>query len=322
MYQISPKLNKLGLKSQVSSAPMAGITDLVLRQILRSYNSDILLTSEMISSEALKINKNCNVIDTDENQSPVAFQISGHKPDIMALAAKFLEERADFIDINMGCPVNKVICGGDGSALMKTPDLAYDIVKEVRKNISKPISVKIRLGYTQDTMNYIEFAQLMQKAGASMITIHARTRKQMYSGSADWAKIADLMSAIDIPVFANGDINSIESALKCLEISKADGIALGRGVLNDLSLPHRIDTYLKTGKVLSEPTLKEKIACLKKHLDNEISYRGENVGIKFFRKFYPYYISKTRNASTLRSMLVVEENYNRIMEILENIDCE
>ena len=322
MYQISPKLNKLGLKSQVSSAPMAGITDLVLRQIIRSYNPDILLTSEMISSEALKINKNCNVIDTDEKQSPVAFQISGHKPDIMTLAAKFLEERTDFIDINMGCPVNKVVCGGDGSALMKTPGLAYDIVKEVKNNVKKPVSVKIRLGYTQDTMNYIEFSQLMQEAGASMITIHARTRKQMYSGSADWEKIADLMSAVDIPVFANGDITSIESAIKCLEISKADGIALGRGVLSDLSLPHRIDTYLKTGKLLPEPTLKEKIACLKKHLDNEIAYRGENVGIKFFRKFYPYYISKTRNASALRGRLVVEENYDKIMEIIGSIDCE
>ena len=321
MYQISPKLSKLGLKSQVSLAPMAGITDLILRQIVRSYNPDILLTSEMISSEALKINKNCNVIDTDKSQSPVAFQISGHKPDIMTLAAKYLEERSDFIDINMGCPVNKVVCGGDGSALMKTPDLAYEIVKEIKNNVQKPVSVKIRLGYTQDTMNYIEFAQLMQEAGASMITIHARTRKQMYSGSADWEKIADLMNAIDIPVFANGDITSIETAVKCLEISKADGVALGRGVLSDLSLPHRVDTYLKTGEILPEPTLKEKIECLKKHLDGEILYRGENVGIKFFRKFYPYYISKTRNASALRGMLVIEEDYNKIMEILGSIDC-
>ena len=321
MYQISPKLSKLGLKSQVSLAPMAGITDLILRQLVRSYNPDILLTSEMISSEALKINKNCNVIDTDKSQSPVAFQISGHKPDVMTLAAKFLEERSDFIDINMGCPVNKVVCGGDGSALMKTPDLAYEIVKEIKNNVQKPVSVKIRLGYTQDTMNYIEFAQLMQEAGASMITIHARTRKQMYSGSADWEKIADLMNAIDIPVFANGDITSIETAVKCLEISKADGVALGRGVLSDLSLPHRVDTYLKTGEILPEPTLKEKIECLKKHLDGEISYRGENVGIKFFRKFYPYYISKTRNASALRGMLVIEEDYNKITEILGSIDC-
>ncbi|MBQ7450139.1 tRNA-dihydrouridine synthase [bacterium] len=321
MYQISPKLSKLGLKSQVSSAPMAGITDLVLRQIIRSYNSDVLLTSEMISSEALKINKNCNVIDTDDLQSPVAFQISGHKPDVMTIAAKYLEDRADFIDINMGCPVNKVVCGGDGSALMKTPELAYNIVKEVKKNISKPVSVKIRLGYTFDTMNYIEFSQLMQEAGASLITIHARTRKQMYSGSADWGKIADLMKEIDIPVFANGDINSIDSATECLEISKADGIAIGRGVLSDLSLPHRIDTFLKTGKKLPEPTLAQKIECLKKHLNNEITYRGENVGIKFFRKFYPYYISKTRNASALRGLLVIEENYNRIMEILGEINC-
>ena len=320
MYQISPKLSKLGLKSNVSLAPMAGITDLILRQIVRSYNSDILLTSEMISSEALKNNKSCNVIDTDEKQSPVAFQISGHKPDIMCHAAKYLEQRADFIDINMGCPVNKVVCGGDGSALMKTPELASEIVKEIVKNVEKPVTVKMRLGYTFDTMNYIEFAQLMQEAGASMITVHARTRSQMYSGSADWAKIADLMSEIDIPVFANGDINTIDDAVKCLEISKADGIALGRGVLSDLSLPHRVDTFFKTGERLDEPSLNDKIECLKRHLDMEIAYRGEDVGIKFFRKFYPYYISKTRNASALRGVLVREESYDKIMEVLNSIE--
>ena len=322
MYQISPKLNKLGLKSQVSLAPMAGITDLVFRKIVRSYSKDVLLTSEMISSEALNITKNCKVIDTDESQTPAAFQISGHKPDIMLNAAKYLEPRADIIDINMGCPVNKVVCGGDGSALMKTPQLAYDIVKEIVTNIKKPVSVKIRLGYTFDTINFIEFSQLMQSAGASMITVHARTRSQMYSGNADWGKIAELMKEIDVPVFANGDINSIETALKCLEVSKADGIAIGRGVMGDMSLPNRIDYYLKSGKKLPEPTLKDRIECLKKHLDSEIEYRGYDVGIKFFRKFYPYYISKIKNASAIRGLLITEMNYDKIMEVLGAIDCD
>ena len=322
MYQISPRLNKLGLKSQVSLAPMAGITDLVFRQIVRSYSKDILLTSEMISSEALNINKNCKVIDTDKIQSPVAFQISGHKPDIMLNAAKYLEKRADIIDINMGCPVNKVVCGGDGSALMKTPQVAFDIVKEIANNVNKPISVKIRLGYTFDTINFIEFSQLMQESGASMITVHARTRSQMYSGCADWSKIAELMKEIDIPVFANGDINSIETAVKCLEISKADGIAVGRGVMGDMSLPNRIDYYLKTGEKLPEPTLKEKIDCLKRHLDAEINYRGYDVGITFFRKFYPYYISKIKNASAIRGLLITEMSYDKIMEVLGAINCD
>lgn len=319
---MSPKLSDLGLKSIVSLAPMAGITDLIFRQIVRTYNPDILLTSEMISSEALKNNKNCNVIDSDKYQNPVSFQISGHKPDVMLHAAKFLEERSDFIDINMGCPVNKVVCGGDGSALMKTPKLAYDIVKEIKNNITKPISVKIRLGYTFDTINFIEFSQLMQQAGASMITIHARTRSQMYSGNADWTKIADLMKEIDIPVFANGDVISIDSAVKCLELSKADGIAVGRGVLADLSLPHRLDTFFKTGVRLPEPTLKQKINCLIKHLDSEIKYRGYDVGIKFFRKFYPYYISKTKNACALRGMLITETSFDNILEVLGKIDCD
>lgn len=322
MYQISPKLSNLGLKSCVALAPMAGITDLVFRQLVRNYNADVLLTSEMISSEALKINQSCKVIDTDDKQSPVSFQISGHKPDVMLIAAKYLEQRANFIDVNMGCPVNKVVCGGDGSALMKTPELAADIVKALKENIKKPISVKIRLGYTFDTMNYIEFSQLIQEAGASMITIHARTRSQMYSGKADWAKITDLKNNIDIPIFANGDIHSIDDAIECLEISNADGIAIGRGVLSDLSLPNRIDTFLKTGEKLPEPTLKEKLECLKLHLSKEIEYRGYEVGIKFFRKFYPYYISKTRNASALRGILVTEENYDKILDIIGTIYCE
>lgn len=322
MYQISQKLRKLNLKSQVSLAPMAGITDLVFRKIVRSYNNEILLTSEMISSEALNNNKNCNVIDTDETQNPVAFQISGHKPHLMCAAAKYLEDRADFIDINMGCPVNKVVCGGDGSALMKTPELAFDIVSEIKRNINKFVSVKIRLGYTFDTMNYIEFAQKMQEAGADMITIHGRTRSQMYSGKADWTKIANLMKEIDVPVFANGDINSIDDAINCLDISKADGIAIGRGVMSDMSLPHRIDYFLKTGEKLPEPDLKQKIECLKLHLNSEIEYRGSDVGIKFFRKFYPYYISKTRNASTLRGQLVVEDNYENILKILKDIEID
>ena len=310
------KIKDLEVNSKVVLAPMAGITDLVFRQLVREFNPYVLLTSEMISSEALKHKRDCYVADTDEMQSPVAFQISGHKPDVMKNAAKYLEEKADFIDINMGCPVNKVVCGGDGSALMKTPDVAKEIVSEIVKTVKKPVTVKMRLGYTVDTINFIEFAQLMQEAGAKMITVHARTRSQMYSGSADWLKIADLMKEIDIPVFANGDINSIDDAIKCLEVSKADGVALGRGVLGNLSLPHRIDTFFKTGIKLPEPDLKEKVELLKRHLDMEIAYRGENVGIKFFRKFYPYYISKTRNASALRGALVVEENYDKIMEIL------
>ena len=220
------------------------------------------------------------------------------------------------IDINMGCPVKKVVGGQDGCALMRTPELASDLVKTVKDGTDKPVSVKFRLGYTADEMNYVEFGQKMQEAGAEFITIHGRTRSQMYSGKADWAKIRKLKENVDVPVFANGDITSIENAIECLELSGADGVAIGRGALGDPTLIGRIEHYLHTGEKLPIPPLEERIKMLKWHLDEEIKLRGENVAIKFMRKFYPYYLSGFENAKVLRSKLVLEEDYNKIIELL------
>ena len=248
------------------------------------------MTTEMISSEYLAQTLNgrsgTEIFKRDENHSPISYQISGHKPDMMRKAAEFLTPLADMIDINMGCPVNKVVKGQDGCALMRNPELAAELVRAVKEGSTKPVSVKFRLGYTFDEMNFVEFGIKMQEAGTDFITIHGRTRSQMYSGTADWAKIKDLKNAVDIPVFANGDITSIDTALQCLEQSGADGIAVGRGALGDPTLLGRISHYLKTGERLSAPSMEEKAMMLKKHLDDEISLRGENVGIKFMRKFY------------------------------------
>ncbi|HNW25870.1 MAG TPA: tRNA dihydrouridine synthase DusB [Candidatus Gastranaerophilaceae bacterium] len=313
------KIGNLTLKSQFSLAPMAGITDYVLRNLIRKYSKNSLLTTEMISSEALIQIQEADILKKDENHSPIAYQLSGHKPELMAKAAKILEKYADIIDINMGCPVNKVVKGQDGCALMRNPKLAADIVKEVKSAINKPLSVKFRLGYTLDEINFVDFGVKMQAAGADFITIHARTRSQMYSGKADWTKIKELKQSVDIPVFANGDVNSIESAIECLEISGADGIALGRGVLGDVTLISRIEHYLNTGKKLSEPSLEEKIQALKEHLNGEIEFRGKDVGIKFVRKFYPYYISGIQNAAKYRGALVVEDDYKKIIKMLDEI---
>ena len=240
------------IKSSVSLAPMAGITDYVLRSLVRRYSTDVLLTTEMISSEYLAQTLNgrsgTEIFKRDENHSPISYQISGHKPEMMKKAAEFLTNYADMIDINMGCPVNKVVKGQDGCALMRNPELAAELVKAVKSGTDKPVSVKFRLGYTFDEMNFVEFGTKMQEAGADFITIHGRTRSQMYSGKADWRKISDLKSAVDIPIFANGDIASIEDAIVCLEQSKADGIAIGRGALGDATLLGRISHFLKTGE--------------------------------------------------------------------------
>jgi len=311
------------IQSRVSLAPMAGITDYVLRSLIRRYSPDVLLTTEMISSEYLAQTLNgrsgTEIFKRDVNHSPISYQISGHKTELMRKAAEFLNNFADMIDINMGCPVNKVVKGQDGCALMRTPELAASLVKAVKEATEKPVSVKFRLGYTFDEMNFIEFGIKMQEAGADFITIHARTRSQMYSGEADWTKIAKLKASVDIPVFANGDIRNIEDAVLCLEQSNADGVAIGRGTLGDPTLTGRIAHYLRTGEKLSPPTLEEKTDMLINHLNEEIALRGENVGIKFMRKFYPYYFAGFQNAKVLRTQLVLEEDYKTIISLLDNL---
>lgn len=307
------------IQSKVSLAPMAGITDYVLRSLVRKYSKNALLTTEMISSEFLAQVKGGDITKRDTDHSPISYQISGHKPHLMRAAAEYLTPFADMIDINMGCPVNKVVKGQDGCSLMRNPSLAADLVKAVKDGTDKPVSVKFRLGYTLDELNFVEFGEQMQEAGAEFITIHGRTRSQMYSGVADWKSIRKLKENVDVPVFANGDILTVDDAIRCIEESGADGVAVGRASMGDPTLIGRIEHFFATGEKLPEPTLDEKIEILKEHLNQEIVLRGENVGIKFFRKFYPCYIAGIKNAAKVRSVLVREENYETIMSLLDSV---
>ena len=313
------KIGSLELNSNVALAPMAGITDSAFRQIIRGFSKDCLLVTEMLSSEALMWNQEQSITHCEESEKPIAYQIVGHKPELMAKAAQKIEKNATIIDINMGCPVNKIVKSQDGSGLMKSPSLAYDIVKAVKEAVNKPISVKFRLGWDANSKNYIKFGEYMQDAGADMITMHARTRTQMYSGTADWNAIAELKKAVDIPVFANGDIISIEAAIKCYEQTNCDGLMIGRGILGNPDLIFRIEHYFKTGEILPEPNLKEKIQTLKEHISKEIFYRGEFHAMKFMRKFYAHYIKGVKNAAAIRDVLVREEDINKVIEILDNI---
>ena len=307
------------ISSKVSLAPMAGITDYVLRSLVREHSKTCLLTTEMISSEALTQVKDTDIVMRDENHTPVSYQLSGHKPKMIADSAEYLQKYADMIDINMGCPVNKVVKGTDGCALMRNVELAEEIVRTVKSQISIPLSVKFRLGYTFDELNFVEYGQRMQNAGADFITIHGRTRSQMYGGKADWKKIAELKRNVDIPVFANGDVVSIETAEKCLEESQADGVAIGRGVLGDPTLIARVEHYFLSGEYLSPPSLEEKIAYMKKLLMKEVEFRGEDVGIKFVRKFYPYYVNGFPGASRSRGELVLMNDLKIINKTLDDI---
>ena len=304
---------------KIIQAPLAGISDTIYRELVREKSKETLLTTEMISSEALVNNQKTLIIEYDKSQYPLSFQLSGHKPHIMARAAKFLNERASSIDINFGCPVNKVVKGTDGAAMMRNPKLASDIVKAIKDVIDVPLSAKFRLGWSLDEINFVEFAKTMEEAGVDFITVHARTRSQMYSGSADWEKLAQLKNEINMPYYANGDIKSVQDAIKCLEITGANGISIGRGLMGNPFLAGHIEHYFKTGEILKEATLEEKIEILKRHIIGEVNLRGEKNGIKFMRKFYNFYISSVRDASKYRQVLVRIESLDEVLKVLDEI---
>lgn len=307
---------------KVIQAPLAGISDIVYRNLVRRYGAkETLLCTEMLSSEALKNVPNPKIADFRPGEYPLSFQIVGHKPDLMKNAAKLLEERASIIDINCGCPVNKVVKSNDGAGLMRTPELAYEIIRAVCGEVSVPVSVKFRLGWDLNHKNFVEFGCLAQKAGASFVTLHGRCRSALYSGQSDWKSIGVLKRNLDIPVFANGDIKSVEDAILCLEASNADGVSIGRGIMGDFTLPARLEEYFRSGKILPEPGLDEKIEMLKKHIEAEIELRGEVNGIKFMRKFYGFYISAVKNASKYRQALVLMNTYKEVERGLDEILC-
>ena len=317
MQALNKKINIDDIK--VIQAPLAGISDVVFRGLIRKYNSKCLMTTEMISSEMLCNNPNPRIIKFEEFEYPLSFQLVGHKIDKMTKAAQIVAPYASMIDINCGCPVKKVVVSGDGSAMMKTPELACEIIQSIKEATKLPISAKFRLGWTTQEENYIEFAKALEKAGVSFVTLHARTRSQMYQGSADWSKIKLLVDELSIPVFANGDIKTIQDAKKCIEMTGAKGVSIGRGIMGDFTLPYRIEKYIETKEIIPEPDLIQKIEMLKEHLRLEVQHMGEKNGIKFMRKFYNYYISSTRNASKYRSALVTLETEKEILEVLDEI---
>jgi tRNA-dihydrouridine synthase B len=237
----------------------------------------------------------------------------------MTTAAKIVAPIASMIDINCGCPVKKVVVSGDGSAMMKTPELVCDIIKSIKDSTGLLVSVKCRLGWTAQSENYLEFGAAVEKAGADFITLHERTRSQMYQGTSDWNKIKLLKKELKIPVFANGDIKTIEDAKNCLELTECNGVSIGRGIMGDFTLPYRIEKYINENILIQEPNLEEKIGMLKEHLRQEVELMGEINGIKFMRKFFNYYISSVRNASKYRACLVTLEKEKEILDVLDEI---
>ena len=297
-------------------APMAGIADLAFRELCVQYGAAYTV-SEMVSSKGLTMgDKKSAQLLTLGNDRPAGVQIFGDDPEIMAKAAvKCLDFNPDIIDINMGCPAPKIAMNGGGASLMKKPELAYEITKAVVQAVDIPVTVKIRKGWDEESVNAVEMAELAEKAGASAVAVHGRTRQQMYSGSVDFDIIAQVKKAVGIPVIANGDIKDEQSAAIMLEKTNANAIMIGRGALGNPWVFSKINAYLDECRVLPEPSVTQKMAVMLKHIQKIIEYKGEYTAIREARHHAAYYTKGMRGGAKLRAEIGKLERFEQLQEL-------
>ena len=308
----------ISLKNKVILAPMAGVTDRAYREVCMQYGADMCFT-EMVSIKGLfyKDKKTAGLLEVSDLEQPVFAQIFGHEPEIYkTVAASAASFGAMGIDINCGCPANKIIGNADGGALMKTPQLIYDIVRAVKDNCDLPVSVKIRKGWDDVSVNAVEVAKLAEKAGACHITVHGRTVKQEYRGQADWSVIRDVVNAVNIPVIGNGDIKTPEDAKNMLEQTGCDAVMIGRGILGNPFLLKRVKHYLSKGEILPEPEKEEIIETALKHIEKIVEYKGEYVGIREARKHAIWYIKGMKNSVAVKNKLTAATSYDEMKSLL------
>lgn len=297
-------------------APMAGIADLAFRELCVQYGAAYTV-SEMVSSKGLTMgDKKSAQLLTLGNDRPAGVQIFGDDPEIMAKAAvKCLDFKPNIIDINMGCPAPKIAMNGGGASLMKKPELAYEITKAVVQAVDIPVTVKIRKGWDDESVNAVQMAELAEKAGADAITVHGRTRQQMYSGNVDFDIIAQVKKAIGIPVIANGDIKDEQSAAIMLEKTNADAIMIGRGALGNPWVFSKINAYFDECRVLPEPSVTQKMAVMLKHIQKIIEYKGEYTAMREARHHAAYYTKGMRGGAKLRAEIGKLERFEQLQEL-------
>ncbi|MBW4678070.1 MAG: tRNA dihydrouridine synthase DusB [Desmonostoc geniculatum HA4340-LM1] len=312
------KIGSFEVNSRVLQSPLSGVTDLVFRRLVRRYAPDSMMYTEMVNATGLHYVKQLpKIMEVDPNERPISIQLFDCRPDFLAEAAiKAVAEGADTVDINMGCPVNKITKNGGGSSLLRQPEIAEAIVREVVKAVDVPVTVKTRIGWNDKEITILDFAKRMEDAGAKMITVHGRTRAQGYNGNARWEWIARVKEVLSIPVIANGDIFSIEAAVKCLEETGADGVMCSRGTLGYPFLVGEIDRFLKTGEILPPPTPIERLECARDHLQALWEYKGDR-GVRQARKHMTWYAKGFVGAAELRGQLSVVETVDQGLAMID-----
>lgn len=312
-------IGNVTLENPYILAPMAGVTDLPFRLLCREQGAG-LLCMEMVSAKAIQYNnKNTKALLTiHPDEQPVSLQLFGSDPDVISEIAKQIEELPfSILDINMGCPVPKIVKNGEGSALMKNPKLVYEIVSKTVKAIQKPVTVKIRKGFDDSCINAVEIAKIIEDAGAKAVAVHARTREQYYSGKADWDIIRQVKEAVSIPVIGNGDVTSGESAVAMQEQTGCDGVMIGRGAQGNPWIFSELLEYERTGKMPARPTKEEIKKMIARHAKLQMEYKGEFLGIREMRKHVSWYTTGLPNSAKLRGEINAVESFEELEKLLE-----